>query len=413
MKEYVNPFYTGTNIPDEYFCDREQETARIIAMIENGTNVILKSPRRIGKSSLVNHIFRHKEIVRKYNTLYVDIFGTRNMAEFNREFQNVFMSSTFAKTRVGLERIKEILKNPYLSLELYPNGMPKSLQLGGDGTNPLFIPVREIFNFLEGTQRPNIIVFDEFQVIQSYPEKAAAIIRSFVQQSSNTHFIFSGSSRRLLTQMFENSNEPFYRSAEPIDLKPISFDAYSAFAEKNFDAFGKSIEKDACDLVYYLFSANTYDMQSVMHTAFMLAPNGGVCTRNTVEDSINSILDARDGEFREAMNSVSNERDRRTLFCIASEGLASKLTSSSMMKKYGLENASSVQNSLRSLSSDSVNLIRKAGRFTYTLSNRFLELWIARFTGNLDRKFSLASERYQKETELDSEMPGFLSKKSK
>ena len=72
----LNPFFIGTDIPDKYFCDRKNETAEIIRYIKNGNNVVLKAPRRVGKSSLIKHVLAQDEIAKHYNTLYVDVFGT-------------------------------------------------------------------------------------------------------------------------------------------------------------------------------------------------------------------------------------------------------------------------------------------------------------------------------------------------
>ena len=96
-----NPFFTGINIPNEYFCDRENETKDIIKRIENGKNIVLKSPRRIGKSSLIMHVFAQDEVRKKYNTLFVDINGTRDMDGFITEFKNAFLDAPFARTKRG------------------------------------------------------------------------------------------------------------------------------------------------------------------------------------------------------------------------------------------------------------------------------------------------------------------------
>ena len=84
----TNPFYTGIRIPDRYFCDREKETESIIGMIENGNNIVLKAGRRIGKSSLILHVLNQERVLKNYNTLYVDLFGTKNYDDFHLSFQN-------------------------------------------------------------------------------------------------------------------------------------------------------------------------------------------------------------------------------------------------------------------------------------------------------------------------------------
>ena len=78
----TNPFVVGRYISDKYFCDREQETDFLIKQIENGRNVALISPRRLGKTGLINHCFRQKQIKESYYTFFIDIYATSSLAEF-------------------------------------------------------------------------------------------------------------------------------------------------------------------------------------------------------------------------------------------------------------------------------------------------------------------------------------------
>ena len=78
----TNPFVVGRYISDKYFCDREQETDFLIKQIENGRNVALISPRRLGKTGLINHCFRQKQIKESYYTFFIDIYATTSLAEF-------------------------------------------------------------------------------------------------------------------------------------------------------------------------------------------------------------------------------------------------------------------------------------------------------------------------------------------
>ena len=400
MSTIVNPFFSGINIPDEFFCDRKKETEQVIKWLNNGFNIVLKSPRRLGKSSLIQHILKQDEITNHYNTIYIDIYGTKDLFEFMNEFQKAFLDASFAKTARGKKKLGELFQGLYLQMNLTSDGRPGAFRLGLGPVTNTSLPLQDMFRFLEKTEKTNIVVFDEFQVINEYPEKAAAIIRSHVQQMNNTRFIFAGSARHLLTQMFEYHNEPFYRSATPLDLDIIPQEAYSDFCQDMFSKYGKSIDLEAVHLVYDLLSGNTYDMQEVMKHLFYRTPQKERATIVSVKETINAILDNRETEFREVMSRINKQKDRRTLLCIALEGIATGLTSSHIMKQYGLDNASSVQNALRSLSSDGFRLIQPLGKATYSLENRFLELWLARNNGLLENKFDHAEERFQRERNL-------------
>ena len=113
----LNPFFTDTtDIPDEYFCDRKEETNTIIEYIVNGSNIVLKAPRRIGKSSLIKHIFNQPSIKDNYNTLYIDIYGTKNASDFRQELQRNFLNAPFAKDSKAKKNIESYLKSIQLDL---------------------------------------------------------------------------------------------------------------------------------------------------------------------------------------------------------------------------------------------------------------------------------------------------------
>ncbi len=393
----LNPFFIGTDIPDKYFCDRKNETAEIIRYIKNGNNVVLKAPRRVGKSSLIKHVLAQEEITKHYNTLYVDVFGTLSASEFERELQNKFMMSPFAKLTKTWKTLASYAKGIQLNLGSYNGTVIDFPSIGlGATPNPVFT-INEILDEYEHAEKPGLIVFDEFQQIENYPERMAAILRSKIQELNNTKFIFSGSSRHILNTMFLNYNQPFYKSALTMDLDIIGKDSYIDFVKSMFEAYGRDIDADAVEFVYFLMSGNTFNMQEVMKETFMMTegkPNAG---KEDAVEAIRSILNRHDEEYREQISRVSSLKDRKLLYCIANEGIAKSLTSEAMLKKYGLDNASSVQHSLNNLTSEKLSMVQKLAKAAYMIQDRLFELWLALKTGTLESKFRGCRERFEKE----------------
>lgn len=362
----INPFFIYTDIPDEYFCDRDAETAKIIRHIQNGSNIVLKSPRRLGKSSLIKHLFKQKEISKEYNTLYVDIYGTKNARDFQSAFAGCLPRLGFSPSEVSI------------------------------------MSLREMFDFLSKTKKPNLIVFDEFQQIQEYPERMAAILRSFVQESVNSRYIFCGSSRHMLTTMFQISNQPFYKSAVSMDLDIIPMPTYIEFCSRMFARGNKKIEEDAVQFTYSLFSGETYLMQMLMKELYATMPTGSTADIDDVKEALMVLLETKDIDYKELIDRLDNQKERKTLFCIAAEGIGKELTSSWMMKKYNLDNASSVQNALNNLGEDRMNLITRLCKGTYVLQDRLFELWIASKCGLLEQKYEAVPERFIEQREIEN-----------
>ena len=401
----INPFFTGIDIPDAYFCDRNQETQYIADQLRNGNNIVLKAPRRIGKSSLLKHVFQCKEVKDTYNTLFVDIYGTKNAVDFQAELQSRVFSAPFAKGSKLLKELETLVKSAYIDMgEL--DAVSGKIQLPRLGFSPSVfprLPLGEIFDFLEHTKKPALVVFDEFQQIEEYPERMAATLRSYIQQMNRTRFIFSGSSRHMLTSMFQLSSQPFYKSATPMDLDIIPMEIYTDFCIRMFVSHGKEIEPEAIRFIYCLFSGETYLMQESMKELFAMTEK-----KAKMEDAINilrCLLTRKDADYRDILNRLDNKKERNTLFCIAAEGIARGMTGSNMLKKYDLDNASSVQNALGNLMDKNLNLVERIAKGTYVIRDRLFELWIAEKGGYLDYKLRQAASRFEEQRSLQEKLP--------
>lgn len=400
----VNPFYDGIDIPDELFCDRKEETKEIISLITNGNKVVLKAPRRIGKSSLITHILQQKEISNNYNTLYLDLFGTNSASEFIRDFQKTFTSKAFAR----LNTIKEIAKSlpEKLAFEAEFNELTRNWKgrIGLADFKEISMGLDTIFGYLENTTKPNIVVFDEFQQIKYYPEPMAAILRSYVQKAKNTRFIFSGSSRRMISTMFNSYGEPFYHSAESVELDIISEPEYEDFCIKNFRDYGKEIKKEAIEFAYDLAAGNTYEIQRIMRSVFAATEIGKTATTEDIKEAVNRILQRQDQTYREKLNELNNTKERKVFIAIAIEGVATKMLSKDMIDEYHLGAVSSISQSLEKLcGEDKLNLVLRIGG-GYVLQDKMYELWIAKQYDLLDMKFLTAKQQFEKELEIRKEI---------
>lgn len=397
-----NPFFIGTVIPQKYFCDRIEETSTITSLLENGNNVVLKAPRRLGKSSLINHILSQEDIENRYNTLYVDLLGTNNAAELMNELQKAFEKS-LPPLVLTKERLKELPDK--IKLEAQYNDLLKTgkLSIGLEDFRKISTRLDTLFDILEHTDRPNIVVFDEFQKVKDYPEPMTAILRSHIQRTNNTKFIFSGSSRRMLSVLFGSYNEPFYNSAESFDLHPIPIDKYRQFCKDKFSEYGKSVSDQAADFAYHLAAANTFVMQSIMKEAFRCSNDKPVDITD-MEQAVRNLLQRKDQTYRETLSLLDNRKERNVLLAVALEGVATEMTSQKMISAYNLGAPSTVSMCLENLCDENrYNLLLKVGR-GYVLQDKFFELWISNQYGILTQKFQTAEQQFRKEKELRSKL---------
>ena len=374
-----NPFVITGNIPERYFCDRRDEAAKIIRTVVNNGNLCLMSPRRMGKSKLITFCYGRKELANTHYTFYIDILHTTSIREFAYVFgQKVFdtLHSTSKKMFITLvQGLKSI--NARFGFDPINNMPTFNLELG-DINRPEYT-LGEIFNCLEHADKPCVVAFDEFQQIAKYPEKnIEALLRSHIQQLSNVHFIFSGSERHLVTEMFLSSARPFYNSTSMMELRPIKPQIYTDFVQRLFNEYNLSVMYDDIQKVYSLFEGNTYYMQRTFHEAFINTPEGGNCTLAVLRQTIDAMLEEECDTYRLLLSRIP-ERQKELLYAIASEGKANKIMSTAFISKYSLASSSAVQAAARKLMEYDLLTVEDG---TYFIPDVLFRMYLLRLRNN-------------------------------
>lgn len=344
-----NPFIITGNIPEKYFCDRREESDKVIRTLSNGGNLCLISPRRMGKSKLVRFCYDKPELADNYYTFYIDILHTSGLREFTYLFGQTVFETLHTQSQKAFTSLIQGLKSINAKFGFDPiNNVPTfSLELG-DINRPEFT-LTEIFNCLEKADKPCIVTFDEFQQITKYPENnIEALLRSHIQHLSNVHFVFAGSERHLVTEMFLSSARPFYNSVSTLELHPIATQEYIPFVCHWFKAYERNIHENDVLKVYELFDGNTYYMQKTFHEAFINTSAGESCSINTLRRTINEILEEAGDGYRLILSRIP-ERQKELLYAIATEGKAQKIMSADFIRKYSLVSSSAIQAASRKL----------------------------------------------------------------
>ena len=252
-----NPFVTSGYAGAEYFCDRIQETDDLRSLLFNEHNIALISPRRLGKTELISHVFDCNEFRESYYCFLVDVYATKSLSDFVNLLGKAVLDALKPKGKAVWEKFVRALGTvrPEISFDI--NGMP-SWSIGlGEIRNPV-ATLDEIFSYLQSADRPCIVAIDEFQQITKYDDNTVeATIRTYVQRTTNAHFIFSGSQRHLMDGMFTSPSRPFYQSVTIMNLSPLPLQKYTDFAVEKFAENGKSIEPEVVAVLYDRFDAVT------------------------------------------------------------------------------------------------------------------------------------------------------------
>lgn len=345
-----NPFIVTGKIKPEYFCDRVEESARLVRSIRSGgENVVIISPRRMGKTGLINFCFENPEVKESVTTMMVDILRTSTLQEFTYLLGRAVFKTLGSRSQRMMKNIVDTLLSLRGSFGYDPiqNTPTFDIKLG-DITNPSYT-LEEIFDCLEKADQRCVVAIDEFQQIVNYPDKKVeALLRTHIQRSSNANFIFAGSERHIMDEMFLDHARPFYQSATMMSLEPIIEEHYAAFVTSHFRANGLEVTPDAIAMVYSTFQGNTYYMQKTFREAFSASFEGKTCDTALVEGIIGDLMQESGHKYSETLARLTLPQ-KELLYAIARDGRAQRVTSAQFIKRHRLLSASSVQAAMRKL----------------------------------------------------------------
>lgn len=370
QKAPKNPFiYKGYEGPD-YFCDREQETENMVKALENGRNLTLFSPRKIGKTGLIKHVFhRIKETNKNAICIYLDIFSTQNLYDFVQALGAAIVEEAVKREKPLIAKVADMFKawRPVLSYDPL-TGLP-TISVSIEPSSEEYT-LKSIFNHIESLKKDVYIAIDEFQQVATYPEKGTeALLRSHIQ-FSHAGFIFSGSRQHLMAEMFSSPKRPFYQSTEPIQLKPLPEAVYFDFARRFFEASNEVLSEEVFHDVYQRFNGHTWYVQFVMNRLFESTKR--VESMDQVNQVILSIIGALAPQY-ETMMALLTANQVSLLKAIAKEGKVEKPQSVDFIKKHNLPSASSVKTALEVLTDKELVYHGEDGYIVY---DRFLNLWL-------------------------------------
>ena len=375
MSVVINPFIVSGKIPEAYFCDRVEESVQLEKSLTNQLNVVLTSSRRMGKTSLVDFVFNKPAISDEYITIFVDILQTTTFREFIFTLGTAVFDTVASRSEKWRKQFVTFMKSLSGSFGYDPiqNTPTFDVRLG-DIQLPEYT-LREIFQYLESVDKRCLVVIDEFQQITRYPEKnVEEILRTHIQKLSNANFVFSGSRRRLMEEMFFSAKRPFYQSAKPLRLEAINQDVYFDFALTHFQQAGKNISKEAFTYVYETFWGVTLYVQRLMKDAYIETLPGTTCDVDMVKRLTEDYIRENDSHLREQLSFIT-EAQKELLYAIHAEGQVQSITSSAFNRKHRLRSPSSTQSAaLKLLEYDLITRKEK----TYSLSDPLMDLWLNR-----------------------------------
>ena len=282
------PFISGTAVGGENFTDRVQETRRLRMDFENGLNAILISPRRMGKTSLVQKV-RNEMTDEKIKVIYMDIYDCRSEYDFLERFASILIKQTAGKVEMLAGTVMEFLSRvvPKVSFSPEPNS-EFSLSLG---INPETHTPDEILNLPERIAEKRgvhiIVCIDEFQQVGEFPDSlnVQKRMRGAWQHHKNASYCMFGSKKHLMMKIFQSKRMPFYKFGDTIFLDKIPDADWAAFIQSRFANKEKSISEDFAKRICRTVDGHSSYVQELAWNVFVETE------REVTEDSFQRGLD--------------------------------------------------------------------------------------------------------------------------
>jgi AAA+ ATPase superfamily predicted ATPase len=369
-----NPFILEPYRNKELFCDREVETEQIIEYLNNDRNITLISPRRLGKTGLIYRIFEEiGERQKDTDTFYLDISSSQSLEDFIK-----LLAESIARVLKRQNKISSFFKalggiRPLLSYDALTGAPEVSITYRNDIDKTLTL--KGIFQYLERHNKRVVLAIDEFQQIREYEMvNMEALLRTYIQPLHNVRFIFCGSKKHTMTDIFSNAKKPFYESTTFVPLGKLDILVYEKFITNLFLANGKTIDPESVEHIIAWTRDHTFYTQMLCNEVF-LRSSVSVTTTDILEAE-RRILDANRDRFLE-LQRLLTAAQWKLLKAIAKEGSIQHPTSSSFIQRYHLGSGAAVSKNVKSLIEKELVLLETVGgKDTYCVYNVFLSRYL-------------------------------------
>ncbi len=374
MKKADNPFVIKGYVSKDLFCDREKEVADLYRAVMNGVDITLLSPRRMGKTGLIYHFFDFLSKEKNVQSLYVDIYSARSLNDFIKLLAEAILLKFPEKTSIG-NQFLQIIKGfrPLISYD--PISGEPQIQIAYQSIQEKEYTLQGLFQFLDKQSFRIVLAIDEFQQIMEFPEKnMEALLRTYIQQLKNVRFIFCGSKKTMMIDLFSNAKRPFFASTQYLELNKIEYEVYRNFIRRQFEKSDVRIEDDALDFILSWTKRHTFFTQSLCNQLYSTGEK--LVTISEVKKSCLDILKRNEVIFFQ-YRQLLTAAQWNFMIAIAKEGEVSQLTAKKFISRYEIGTPSDARRLSKALLEKELLLetIYKTGS-TYQVYDVFLSRWL-------------------------------------
>jgi hypothetical protein len=378
-----NPFRYGDVATGRFFTDREAELRELVGDVHSGQNVLILSPRRYGKTSLVTEAVR---LLREQDVLvaYVDLLRATSRTELAGFLATALYQGLVSPVDQAIHRLGEFFGDlpirPSIKLPTGPDGsVTPTFEFGpGARTEDADAMLEQLLGLpaqvAAKRKRRVALVIDEFQSILEIDEALPRKMRAVFQFQPDVAHVYLGSKQHLLQRVFSDANAPLYNSARALPLGPIPTDSFAAFIQERFAATSNRIAREAVEHLLDITGGHPHDTQKLCYFSWNLA----LAARRVIEVAdvdlaVRQVLTTDTARYTELWESLTPNQ-RRVLVAVARAGTQHDIRSQVFREAHGLSSYRAVDYALEALVERS--LIERVDPQYFSVPDVFLALWL-------------------------------------
>ena len=369
------PFVFGVRVEGDAFTDRREETERLKANFTYGVNTILISPRRMGKTSLVDKVCSLVE-GDDIKIARIDAFGCRSETDFINAFATAVVRATSNKGEEWMENAKVFLSRfvPKISFGQDPLN-DFSLSLEYNASNQTTEEVLRLPEVIAQSKGYRIVVcIDEFHQIGDFPHSLTfqKKLRGIWQLQSHVSYCLYGSKKHMMEQMFQNQSYPFYRFGDFFYLNKIGEEDWVEYICQRFEATDKHISENLAREICLVTDRYSSYVQQLAWFVWLRTADAASATAEDVQYGIDRLLDACEPLFIQQTEDLSAYQ-MNFLHALVN-GVHTGFTQSAILNNYRLGTAANITRLKKALIEK--DLVMTTAPKHLEMSDQILALWL-------------------------------------
>lgn len=369
------PFVFGVPADNVHFIGRESEIERLSANIKYGVNTVLMSPRRWGKTSLVNKVAGSFSNDKERIIVRMDIFACRSEYDFYNVFSSELLKQTASKIDEWKKLAKGFIERLTPKISVNPDHTAEySVSLG---ITPKTHTPQEILSLpqiiAERKKCDIVICIDEFQQIGEFPDSlnVQKRLRTAWQGQKSVSYCLYGSKMHMMMKLFQKKSYPFYRFGEILNLNPIPLETWIPYIKSRFDAFGKSISDSMIERICQTVEYQASYVQQLAYSILLLTERDA--TEATFNAGVDDLVSQNSGTFLEQTQSLTSYQLNFLRAVI--DGISKGFGEASVREQYNLGSPSNIARLKQALIDKELIELTESG---IIIGDPVLKMWLKR-----------------------------------